>query len=196
MEAKESQSAGRPFERLMPSALATPILETERFILRPLVRDDAEALFPTLSDPEQCRYLWQGAFETVETLGDWLCDPDWNGRSWGAIEPESGRFAARLVAVPTSERQSEVGYMVAKDSQGAGIATECTARLMHYLFEEEDHHRITASTDPRHLASNRILEKLGFRREAHFIQNAKTHLGWCDEYYWAVLASEWNSRAV
>ncbi|XUU59828.1 GNAT family N-acetyltransferase [Erythrobacter sp. HA6-11] len=192
MAAKKGEGAGRAFDGLMPSDLPIPTLETERFIMRPLVREDAAALFPTLSDPEQCRYLWQGAFESIEALADWLCDPEWNGRSWAAMDRASGEFAARIVAVPTSERQSEVGYMVVKDAQSGGIATECTKQLMQYLFEEEDHHRITASTDPRNIASNRVLEKLGFRREAHFLQNAQTHLGWCDEYYWALLRTEWT----
>lgn len=195
MAAEKGQGAGRAFDCLMASELNTPILETERFILRPLVREDAEALFPTLSDPEECLYLWQGAFESVEALADWLCDREWEGRSWSAIDRESGEFAARIVAVPSSERQSEVGYIVAKHAQGGGIATGCVARLCDYLFEEEDHHRIIGSTDPRNIASNRVLERLGFRREAHFLQNGKTHLGWCDEYVWAVLASEWRSAS-
>ncbi|NVE94189.1 GNAT family N-acetyltransferase [Altererythrobacter lutimaris] len=195
MAAEKGEGAGRAIDSLMPSDMSIPTLETERFIMRPLVRDDAAALFPTFSDPDQCRYLWDAAFEDVGTLADWLCDPDWEGRSWTAVSRDSGALVARIVAIPTSELQSEIGYTVVKEIQRGGIASECTNRLVQYLFEDEDHHRITASTDPRNIASNRVLEKLGFRREAHFLKNAKTHLGWCDEYYWALLRSEWSSQA-
>ena len=170
----------------------TPTLETERFVLRKLVRDDAEALFPTRSDPEQCRYMLSAAFPSVDALADWLCDPEWAGRSWSAIDKSSGELAARIVAVPGDNQTAEIGYITAAHRQGEGIAFECSLRLLRQLFEVERHHRVIAGTDPRNTASNRILEKLGFRREAHYRQSVKTHEGWCDEYYWAMLASEWS----
>ncbi len=178
----------------MASSLLTPKLETDRFTMRTLVQDDAAALFPTLSDPAQCRFLLRPAFETIDELADWLCDPDWNGRSWSAIDRETGEVVARIVAVPAGDRQSEVGYTTVAHRQGEGIAEECTRRLVEYLFEDENHHRLTAGTDPRNTGSNRVLEKLGFRREAHCLQSVKTHEGWCDEYFWALLGSEWRDR--
>ena len=178
----------------MTQALDTPTLESERFIMRKLVRDDAEALFPTLSDPAQCKYMLSAAFPTVGELGDWLCDPDWNGRSWSAIDKDSGDLAARIVAVPGEYEASEIGYITVAHRQGEGVAFECVQRLLTQLFEVELHHRVIAGTDPRNIPSNRILEKLGFRREAHFRQSVKTHEGWCDEYYWGMLASDWRRR--
>ncbi|MEE1877267.1 GNAT family N-acetyltransferase [Altererythrobacter litoralis] len=93
----------------MTTRLATSTLESERFILRPVVREDTPALFPTMSDPEQCRYLLDPAFTDPETLADWLCDTEWDGRSWSAIDRESGEVAARVVAMPRGERIAEVG---------------------------------------------------------------------------------------
>ena len=42
----------------------TPIIEATRFIMRPMVSADAGPLFPTLSDPEQCRFLTRRHFES------------------------------------------------------------------------------------------------------------------------------------
>ena len=179
----------------MTASLPTPTLETTRFIMRQLVREDTKALFPTLSDPDQCQYMLSAAFETEEKLADWLCDPDWNGRSWSAIERSSGELVARIVAVPCEHGTAEIGYVTVKDRQGEGIAFECTQRLLKQLFEMESCHRVIAGTDPRNTGSNRILEKLGFRREAHYVESIETHIGWCDEYYWAMLKSEWDKRA-
>ncbi|WP_394727326.1 GNAT family N-acetyltransferase [Altererythrobacter sp. GH1-8] len=178
----------------MTSRLATPTLETERFILRPLVREDAEAFYPTLSDPEQCAFLLQPAFSSIDQLADWLCDREWDGRSWTAVDRENDECVARLVAVPAGDQQSGIGYITAAHRQGEGIAKECAGELMRYLFEAEQHHRLTAGTDPQNSASNRVLEKLGFRREAHFVKSVKTHMGWCDEYIWALLRSDWQAR--
>lgn len=176
----------------MTTAANTPALETERFFLRKLERHDADALFPTLSDPDQCKYMLSAAFPTVEALGDWLCDPNWNGRSWSAIDKANGELTARIVAVPLQHQTVELGYITVAHRQGEGIALECATALLNQLFNVEDHHRVIAGTDPRNHASNRILEKLGFRREAHYLQSVQTHEGWCDEFYWGLLASEWN----
>lgn len=172
----------------------TPIIETERFVLRPLMREDAEALFPTLGDEEQCRYLTRAHFSSVEDLAAWLCDPDWNGRSWSAIDRTNKQLVARVVSVPVSEGVEEIGYITAIERRGEGISYECASALVGRLFGTEGLHRVIAGTDPRNHASNSLLEKLGFRREAHYIEGVKTHIGWCDEYYWGLLAREWRSR--
>jgi len=170
--------------------LPTPTLETERFTLRKFVRGDAIALWPTFSSDEHCRYLTRKAFATIEELEGWFFDPEWDGRTWAAVDRSNGQIVARLVAVPVQKDVSEIGYVTAHHRHGEGIAGECAARLVRFLFETEKHHRITAGTDPRNTASNALLERLGFRREGHLRQCVKTHLGWCDEYLWGLLASD------
>lgn len=179
-------------EKLPTPILETPTLETARFTMRELVRADAPAFFPTLSSDEHCRYMTRAAFQSLEELEGWLLDPDWNGRSWSAIDRETGEIAARLVAVPAGERTAEIGYVTVQHRHGEGIATECARTLIAHLFKGEGLHRVTAGTDPRNEASNAILRRLGFRREAHYIESFKTHMGWCDEYYWGLLAREWR----
>jgi len=59
----------------------TPVFATARLTMRPLICEDAPALFPTLSDPAQRRYLLQPAFDDIDKPGDWLCDVAWKGRN-------------------------------------------------------------------------------------------------------------------
>ncbi len=160
--------------------------------MRKLVKDDTPALWPTLSSDEHCRYLTRAPFVSLQELEGWLCDPNWNGRSWSAVDRETGEVAARLVAVPAGEATTEIGYITVADRQGQGIASECARSLIAHLFEDEGHHRLIAGTDPRNEASNALLARLGFRREAHMLESCKTHLGWCDEYYWGLLKREWR----
>lgn len=178
----------------MNSVAATPLLETQRFTLRPIERADAAALFPTLSDEAQCRYLLQGAFATLEALEAWLFDPDWNGRTWVAVDRDTEAVAARLVAVPVADEIAEIGYITVSQYQGQGVAGECAAALVAHLFNADKLHRITAGADPRNTASNAILQRLGFTREAHLRQSIQTHIGWCDEYLWGLLRSDWQAR--
>jgi len=194
MAAEEGKGAGCAFDLVSKQPTTIPTLKSERFTLRPLVRADTEALFPTLSDPENCKYLTRAEFKSLDELGDWLCDPDWDGRSWAAIDDATQKLVARVVAIPVTEEVSEIGYITVIGRTGQGIASECTERLVRYLFEDEGHHRVSANTDPRNEASNALLRKLGFRKEAHLVESMKTHIGWCDEYLWGLLASEWRAR--
>ena len=177
----------------MSETTITPVLETTRFTLRPIERSDAAALFPTLSDEDQCRYLLQGAFPTLAALEAWLFDPDWNGRTWVAVDRKTRDVAARLVAVPVADEVAEIGYITVSQYQGQGVAGECAAALVTHLFDAEKLHRITAGADPRNTASNAILQRLGFIREAHLRKSIKTHIGWCDEYLWGLLRSDWGA---
>ena len=59
-----------------------------------------------------------------------------------------------------------------------------------YAFGKLKMHRVVATTDAKNVASYRLLEKLGFRREAHFLQNIFFKGAWGDEYQYALLHSE------
>jgi hypothetical protein len=48
------------------SIVEMDVIKTERITLRPIIRDDAGALFSTLSDEVHCRYLSRGAFSDEE----------------------------------------------------------------------------------------------------------------------------------
>ena len=178
----------------MAASLPTPVLETERFVMRPLEEGDTAALFPTLSSEQHCRYMLRPPFETEEALAAWLFDPGWDGRTWIAVDRTTGDVAARVVAVPTAPQIAEIGYITLAGRHGQGVAGECAARLVDHLFAEEGHHRLSAGTDPRNLASNAVLARLGFTREAHLRESVKTHMGWCDEYLWGLLAKDWRER--
>ena len=53
-------------------------------------------------------------------------------------------------------------------------------------------HRIWAESDPRNPGSWRVLEKIGMRREGHFIENVWLKGEWCDSLMYAVLDREWG----
>lgn len=140
---QEGEGAGSIIpDEAMTHGPSTPTLETDHFVMRQLVRDDAEVLLSTLSDPKQCEHMLTSAFDSVQALGDWLCDAEWSGRSWSAIDKDTGEFAARIIAVPKADRTAEIGYITVVHRQGEGIASECVLRLLEQLFDVEEHHRL------------------------------------------------------
>lgn len=66
--------------------------------------------------------------------------------------------------------------------------------MLRLGFEGLRLHRIVGRADGRNNASVRVLEKLGMRREAYFVQNEIVKGEWTDEVVYAMLASEWADR--
>lgn len=59
-----------------------------------------------------------------------------------------------------------LGYAIGRNWWGQGIATEAARALITWGIKELDLARLWASTDVRNVRSQRVLEKLGMRRES------------------------------
>jgi RimJ/RimL family protein N-acetyltransferase len=174
-------------------SLATPRLRIRRFRLA-----DAESLAAYRSDPEVARLqAWESctpdeARRFIESLRD--CDPGTPGRWFQfAVELEG---SARLIGdcalrCPQREpRQGELGFTFARAHQGRGYAAEALRALLAYAFERLALHRVFSITDVRNARACRLLERVGFRREAHFREAAWFKGVWASEYLYARLAAE------
>ena len=76
-----------------------------------------------------------------------------------------------------------------------GYITEVIPHLLEYLFEDMDIHRVVADCDVDNVASCRTLEKLGFRREAHFVESYLMMDGvYTSEYHYGLLQREWREN--
>jgi RimJ/RimL family protein N-acetyltransferase len=77
------------------------------------------------------------------------------------------------------------------DHAGRGYATEAARRLLRLAFEELDLHRVIGRLDTRNEASARLMQRLGMRREAHFVENQFNQGRWESELVYAILRDEW-----
>ena len=82
------------------------------------------------------------------------------------------------------------GFVLHKHYWGFGIATEASQALVQFGFEQLALHRVVAECFVEQVASARIFEKLGMRREAHFRKNALKAGVWRDTYLYALLNEE------
>lgn len=171
---------------------ALPILLTPRLRLRSRNPDDATALFATMSDPVAMRWS-RAPFEDADELRDYFADfrGDRGWRCW-AIARHGDSTALGFVATHAGRRGvSEVGYLLARDAWGQGIAHEAVAAVIDRLFAEGKR-RVFADTDPDNRASNALLARLGFRREARLHREWETHIGWRDSVIWGVRRGDWT----
>lgn len=60
-----------------------------------------------------------------------------------------------------------LGYWIDAQHQGHGLMTEAVQAGVEFAFREGGLHRVQAAVMPRNVASVRVLEKVGFRREGY-----------------------------
>jgi RimJ/RimL family protein N-acetyltransferase len=87
-------------------------------------------------------------------------------------------------------------------SQPAAVEFEPCRALLRELFVDRSAHRVVAHCDPRNTRSWALLERLGFRREAHLRAAASFAVDdagnpvWHDAFGYALLSDEWERAAV
>lgn len=95
---------------------------------------------------------------------------------------------------PEDSRQTEIGITLAPLHQGRGYAYEAINCLLDYLFGSLDKHRVFATTDVLNRAAAMLFRRLGFRQEAHLVENLWFKGQWGSEYVFAMLQREWKER--
>jgi RimJ/RimL family protein N-acetyltransferase len=176
---------------------------TERLILRPFTAADLDAFMAMHSDPEVVRYVpypplsRDQAIERLRFIATMTAiDDDAQNLRLAAVLPETGEVIGdfSLWCSPHDRLQGEIGFVVNPRFHRRGYAAEAAAELLRIGFEEAGLHRITASCHARNLASAGVMERIGMRREAHFIQGSWEKGEWVDELEYGILADEWRAR--
>ena len=84
-------------------------------------------------------------------------------------------------------------FVTAPQDGGRGYATEAAGAMLAFAFEELKLHRVYGDCDARNIASARVMEKLGMRREQHGVRDSwHAELGWIDGFTYGILAEEWG----
>jgi len=176
--------------------------ETARMLIRPYAATDLAAYLDLHSRADVVRYIpWDvldeaGSAAAIERAQKLAWEGDDDAVKLAGFENGTGRLVGDFIIMLRSVEHGngEVGYVVHPDFQGRGLATEGAAAMLQLAFDELGMRRMIARLDTRNIASVRVLERLGMRREAHLIKNEwfKGELG--DEYDYALLADEWASN--
>lgn len=149
-------------------------LVTERLILRSWRDEDRPPFAAMNADPEVMRYFPATlSREESDALVDRLIEAEQTfGMTFFATEEQaSGRFIGLIGMRPSPDflpttPDVEIGWRLARDMWGRGLATEAARALLRVGFGELGIERIVAFTSTANLASRRVMEKIGLRREA------------------------------
>jgi RimJ/RimL family protein N-acetyltransferase len=152
--------------------MAAPLLvTTERLLLRRPEAADAEAIFTGYaSDRDALRYMSWPAHESLAATRAFLAFSDAEWEKWPAgpyviFSRAHGRLLGGTGFAFESPTSAVTGYVLARDAWGKGFATEAL-RAVVGVAADLGVTRLTAICHAVHRASQRVLEKAGFVREA------------------------------
>lgn len=147
------------------------MLESKRLLIRPYEDPDFSFMYAMNRDPEVMKYIREPVTEEAPVR-----ERIEQMKSYRIRFPKLGTFVVALqssgVLVGNAvirhaeyhpEREIEIGYLVAKEFWGQGLATELVARVCDYVFQELKVQEVFAFTEEGNSASNRVLEKNGFQ---------------------------------
>lgn len=176
-------------------------LFTDRLKLRPLKDSDAEAIFAYFSLDQVVKYYDLSRFEELsqaETLIErWIARREkGEGERWVITLKEDDKCLGTIgfVDIDSRNRSSGVGYELHPDNWNSGIATEALVKIVRQGFEVRNFHRLWAMTDPSNLASQKVLQKNGFRHEGTLKESAFEKGEFVDEAIFGLLKSEWTAE--
>ena len=179
------------------------IWETDRLILRGFQDIDVKPFAAYRSDPEIAKFqCWdipfseEKAAKLIEEMN--RIQPGIPGE-WYQIAIEL-KTMHQLIGdcafciLGEDSQQAEIGFTLARQYQGKGYGNEAVTRLLDYLFGELNLHRVRAICHVDNLAAAKMLERLGMRREAEFMENIWLKGEWISEYWYGILQREWAAH--
>ena len=152
-----------------------PILETERLILRRVLPSDVKEMFELRSNPETMKYIprplvtnYDEALAHIKMMEDKIETNE--GINWAITLKGDDKMLGVIghYRIKPEHYRAEVGYMILPEYHGKGITTEAVQCVVDYGFNTMQLHSIEGVIDPENDASQRVLQKCGFVKEAHF----------------------------
>ena len=183
------------------------IIETERLILRPFKKEDASDLFEYLHEPLMNCF----ACMKLETLDDAKKKLEERVKEteylFAIVLKENNKVIGEIEGYPEENHNPDENaprdtfspcWMINKNYHRKGYAYEASHAFLDYLFKQKGARRIYAYTEDYNIASQRLCEKLGMRKEGlfkefvSFVKNEDGTPKYENTYQYAILRKEWK----
>jgi len=179
-----------------------PELESERLLFRRILQSDSKDLFLIRTDDDVMRFMDVIRFESIGDAEKWVqtADESYNketGINWGIVEKQSNNFIGYFGfwrMIPEHCR-AEIGYALKSEYWGKSYMYETINRLVRFGFEEMKLHSIEANVNPLNERSKKVLERNGFKKEAHFRENYLFNGEFLDSIIYSLLEKDLTETA-
>jgi ribosomal-protein-alanine N-acetyltransferase len=179
---------------LSPNFSPFPNLETERLLLRRVDKKDVNEIFELRSNVETMKYIPRPMVKSIEEALEHIAKIDDQikaneGINWAITLKNDTRLIGIIghYRIKPEHFRAEIGYMLLPEYNGKGIITEAVNEVVNYGFNTLKLHSIEAIISPENLASEKVLQKNGFIKEAYFKQNESFNGRFIDTVIYSLL---------
>jgi len=155
-----------------PTSPPDPPLSDGVVALRRWREADAPEVARICSDEELVR--WLAALPSPYTEADalaWIAhgEAGWRGEAehtpFAVVDAATDAILGSIGVTWRPEETAEVGYWVAPEARGRGVATRATRLVAGWVLRELGYERLQLQADPLNVASCRVAERAGFTLE-------------------------------
>ena len=168
---------------------------TQRLTIRPFEETDFKDVYSMYQNEETCRYLLHEPWEEHDAREQFQKKLENNQltkeSSLSLAVLYEGKVVGDISTFYTEMKDTvEIGYIFRADYSGKGLATEAVRALVDWLFYEKDIHRIQAYLDTRNTSSAKLCERIGMRKEGHYLQDFWNKGEWTDSFEYGMLRED------
>ena len=189
-------------QEVLNAYINKPLFQSTRLYLRECREEDWLRIHSYASDPQVSRYQYwnpqtevQSQAYVTQIMEDAEAQP--RDRYALAIVENDTHQCIGVGELSIRDRRNRVGelaYGLHPDYWGKGYATEAAEQLLSFGFLERKLHRIYATSDPRNKGSERVMQKLGMRKEGLLRETILLDEGWRDSLMYSVLEHEFMKK--
>ena len=146
------------------------IVETDRLFIRVWKEQDQSLLHSIMSNADVMRYVWDYKPATIEQIQDFIrkCIREADKRgwtTWALILKEDQSLIGYCGFLTRNygeyKGETEIGWLVAKEHWGKGIATEAAKAVLDFGFSSWKFDRVIASARSENTQSVKVMIKIG-----------------------------------
>jgi ribosomal-protein-alanine N-acetyltransferase len=197
-----------PSARIPDLATLELAIETPRLMLQPIDERHAAELFPYASDPDVARLMSWAAHASVDDTAAFVAAmlaarTAQTDLLWAIVPKEGDGKAIGCIGLSRIEWQfrawrvdrAELGYWMGKPFWGQGLMSEAAHGATSWSFETLGLHKLTIGCRDGNTASQRIIEKLGFRFLAVYEDDFWRDNQWWNHLRYEQTAAEWSDSS-
>jgi [ribosomal protein S5]-alanine N-acetyltransferase len=173
--------------------------DSERLKYCKFTKEYVEDMLRLRSDENAMRYVDRPLFTSLKETESFIDSFEQHYKekaaiTWAIISKENGKFVGYFSywQIQHENCRGEAGYMILPEYWNRGYMTEALGKMLEVGFSRINFHSIVADVNPDNEASKRVLDKFGFKLEAHFRENYQFNGKFIDSLVYCLLKQDFN----
>lgn len=172
-------------------------IETKRLRLRPIDLEDTEDVFDYSSDADNTYYVYpkhRTIDDTIFSIVNYFMNEPLG--KYGIELKDEGRLIGTIdIRIKPIKLSAEIGYILSKDYQGQGYATEAADAILKLAFEVLELEKVYATSNSKNSSSEAVMIRLGMKKEGELRHHELWKNGeWIDLLQYAILRDEYFEK--